>query len=1410
MYKKFTLLVAKSAIGGSRFLVYRNVYDGERIKELILYYDCVLMNPNVRIDTRLVTVGEDGPFSTSKIHQRCLKYWISSEDVSLDPDLLGFYYLDKKKCQCIVVKKENVEHYNDFVSVANDFTHHKFLNGVKTMQTLVEFEDSMELFSFPEEYESLEDDTKNDQECAQVRQKTVCTKKRTTRVNKRKRAVARHAKNSRKAKVKHTNASKRCGRSKYSPSDIKSRLGSAPKKKNSIRQRTESHAVFTGTENGIHSRCEVKPDEELCKFSDDCVGSQYESGDCCGCMHKRERVNDKTGSTTPQSKKIMNQNTQLQDIGQQDIRTYQHKRKKQGLRPIHTRGSRKARLRETHAPVAQEAQPGSSSLHFSTEQSVYHALSNYTPSSGSDLFYRQSASQSARSSTTRSGGGLSHLQHADELKRKFLGLSYRNSVDRQPSATSGGAGASLFPSETRSVSQADKVEVCDFDPAVDIEDIIKLISIRGFSEILRRVGTISKHLPPATLILRHFLVGVCYFKLVRYDEAKEHFATCERTAKREHRDGDVMLCNAYLGDMEYANQMYVQAAKYYKKGVGHYAFGSVALMLKLTPPTISAVYAKLASSYRNANMMIPAIENYKTAIREALSDRDRLSAHTSLGNLYQSMGDNSNALEQYKESIQLAEKLSDYISLGWAYGNIGNAYLGLNRKDEALYHLQKSLDLAIEYERTPQAIGRTYNNLGTAYQSMSDLDKAEEYYGLALSQAIYGNDIPGQARVRGNIGNVYMLRKKYKEAVPEYEEVLILSKDPSTINTARHNKGCAYYEWATSLSTSSYSKVFVHGPDCKVKECERGVSPEIKSLYQQGSDDLREVVKYHEERLQHIKGSSNSLTLSVSLIESNSRTFHRLQDCLVKLHKFDEALVVAEQSRARTLGELLLKRKGNTHLNSPISFDQIVEVVKEMEQPLVYFSYTGARLNCWMFVPVSGQITWNFFEVPLADDQFDGKSFDYYLRYSLTEKLVERSFEMYKSIEYDDETSREVQKLFELVGKPVVSFLQKYCHSLAFEHVTVISDSYTTLLPLTCLRDSQRNSFLGDCYYFNMAPSILTMGIMNKCVDKRVDVQGNCNDVCIVGDPNIPPFYHNGEVWYLGRLPFAKKEAEWVAHFLHASPMHGDQATKSSLLIRLMKAKIVHIATHGSASAGFLAFSAFAVSAPSGTDRHVDGSNVLLYPEDVEKLHISPALVVLSSCDSGRGTVKADGIQGMARAFILAGAQSVLTTLWKVPDESASVFMQFFYQYLLDGHRSSLALQKAILSVRCFAKYSQYIHWSGYQLTGQDTIFDFKSSSSPLEHTLGEASAFPRLADVKKLEKVLVNDPRFPTDVQVCHQCNYNEPFPYSGTWYNRYTCRFYWDLLESNHPKLSMISSHHFIRASLVVSFGSTVDVRR
>ena len=196
---------------------------------------------------------------------------------------------------------------------------------------------------------------------------------------------------------------------------------------------------------------------------------------------------------------------------------------------------------------------------------------------------------------------------------------------------------------------------------------------------------------------------------------------------------------------------------------------------------------------------------------------------------------------------------------------------------------------------------------------------------------------------------------------------------------------------------------------------------------------------------------------------------------------------------------------------------------------------------------------------------------------------------------------------------------------------------------------------------------------------------------CAVGNPwpTIPTFEvkPEGKTRSLGELPFATEEAEWVSYILGCKPMATlhEQAIESVAMMTVSCARMIQIATHGSAALGFLAFAGL-----HHTSDPVDESSVLIYPEDIEKMVLAPALVVLSSCDSGRGapTVKADGVLGMARAFILAGAQAIMTTL--VPDESAAVFMKFFYRYLVDGHPASISLQEAILSIRSFRESPEY------------------------------------------------------------------------------------------------------------------------
>lgn len=105
-------------------------------------------------------------------------------------------------------------------------------------------------------------------------------------------------------------------------------------------------------------------------------------------------------------------------------------------------------------------------------------------------------------------------------------------------------------------------------------------------------------------------------------------------------------------------------------------------------------------------------------------------------------------------------------------------------------------------------------------------------------------------------------------------------------------------------------------------------------------------------------------------------------------------------------------------------------------------------------------------------------------------------------------------------------------------------------------------------------------------------------------------------------------------------------------------------------------------------------------------------LVVLSACDTGLGEVKAgEGVFGLRRGFVLAGARTLVMSLWKVPDEATRLLMQLFYSNLLEEKMGRAeALRQAQLTLRKEAKYQDPFFWGAFICQGDP---------SPLLETAG-------------------------------------------------------------------------------------------
>lgn len=103
-------------------------------------------------------------------------------------------------------------------------------------------------------------------------------------------------------------------------------------------------------------------------------------------------------------------------------------------------------------------------------------------------------------------------------------------------------------------------------------------------------------------------------------------------------------------------------------------------------------------------------------------------------------------------------------------------------------------------------------------------------------------------------------------------------------------------------------------------------------------------------------------------------------------------------------------------------------------------------------------------------------------------------------------------------------------------------------------------------------------------------------------------------------------------------------------------------------------------------------------------------LVVLSGCETSLGKMMAhDGLQSLAYGVLTAGADSVISTRWKVSDKPTAVFMQHFYQGLKQSGSSTEALRHARQQMQRHPRFKHPMHWAGFTLTVVDRQAEFFS-----------------------------------------------------------------------------------------------------
>ncbi len=331
------------------------------------------------------------------------------------------------------------------------------------------------------------------------------------------------------------------------------------------------------------------------------------------------------------------------------------------------------------------------------------------------------------------------------------------------------------------------------------------------------------------------------------------------------------------------------------------------------------------------------------------------------------------------------------------------------------------------------------------------------------------------------------------------------------------------------------------------------------------------------------------------------------------------------------------------------------------------------------------------------------------------------------------------QQVYELAFQPL--------HALVggARRLFVSPDSQLSFVPFAALHDGSQ--FLIDSFDF----IYLTSG---KELLPRVEDVPVSHSVVVLADPDFSApepvdFCEDEEPSAVGEssshnvaqrpcvpLPGTRREAEAIQRLLPQAQLFlGKEATKERLL-SLSAPGVLHLATHGfflgDPSPGLegqramvhfgaigtdtcaplpsdpLLRSALALAfAPAPAPRGAGGPLPSADNRWVTALELAgmnlwgTQLVVLSACDTGRGEIKlGQGVYGLRRAFITAGAETVVTSLWKVNDETTRALMEAYYGFLLEGQGRCGALQAAMQRVR--QSHPHPHSWAPFIALGRD------------------------------------------------------------------------------------------------------------
>ncbi|KAL9979908.1 hypothetical protein ACROYT_G008426 [Oculina patagonica] len=817
-------------------------------------------------------------------------------------------------------------------------------------------------------------------------------------------------------------------------------------------------------------------------------------------------------------------------------------------------------------------------------------------------------------------------------------------------------------------------------------------------------------------------LGALFQSLGKYVKAKEyHEKALAIRIETGNRAGEA-TDYGNLGNVFNSLGEYIKAKEYYEK--------ALAIRMEIDDRAgVAADYGNLGTVFKSLGEYVKAREYHEKAlaIKTEIGDREgEATDYGNLGTVFQSLGEYVKAKEYHEKALAITTEIGDRKGEAADYGNLGNMFRSLGEYVKAKEYLDKAVAIQIEIgDRAGEAL--SYGDLGRVFCCLGEYRKSKQYLDNAVAIQIEIGCRGGEASCYHKLGGLFQSLGDTVNAKEYYEKALAIRMeigDRQGESITYVCLGAVFQSHGDYVMAEKYlEKAFPISKHIRCGEIEFQCYCflTLTKLSQEKSQEAFSCLFRSIEKCEELRGfNEDDDQFMISFSDVHVFPYQRFCRLFCDTGNPNNALYVVELGRARALADLMatqysVKKHISANPQSWIGIENVMK--KESNCTCLYISYIDRKLFWWI-LKTSGFIAFRektvdkntlyttaqpatnldeFFAVMakrfrgfgiLPEEVCEDRSLNGIQ--SKPDSSQEESLPALRQGKNECDPELNLNLLYKMLIDPVSNLLEE-------PEIIIVPDRGLYRVPFPALRD-ESGRYLSETFKICIVPSLTTLKFIQ---DSPADYHSQTGAL-IVGDPKVGKVRFKGLLKTFSQLPGARKEAEMIGRMLGVQPLLGEHATKLAVLQRINSVSLIHFAAHGNAERGEIALA----PALGSTTRIPKEDDYLLKMSDISQVQLRAKLVVLSCCHSGRGQIRAEGVVGIARAFLGSGARSVLVALWALQDSATEQLISRFYEHLISGESASESLHEAMKWMRDngFTKVSE---WAPLMLIGDNVTFMF-------------------------------------------------------------------------------------------------------